>query len=122
MKASTSSDGEGINQSTLNSSQVDVSAAEDDEMTHASGSSIEGEGEASTLFAQSQSEEGSGNNKAKVQVPDAPATEEEAEKGGESSKASNLIGKINNLASTDLNNITAGREFLYAGKRNDSSI
>lgn len=32
-------------------------------------------------------------------------------------KASNLIGKINNLVSTDLNNIVEGRDFLFIRKR-----
>ena len=36
-----------------------------------------------------------------------------ADSKSEESKTSNLVGKINNLVSTDLGNITEGRDFLF---------
>lgn len=85
---------------------------ENDEMSHASGSSVEGEG--ATLLAQSQSDQDS--NKVPRKAAEISATEVEKKTAETSSKASNMIGKINNLASTDLDNITNGRGFLYVRK------
>ncbi len=44
-----------------------------------------------------------------------PATKERAKEveKGPKAKGDNLIGKINNLVTSDLSNITAGRDFLY---------
>jgi hypothetical protein len=36
----------------------------------------------------------------------------------EAPKAGNLVGKLNNLVTTDLNNIVDGRDFLFIGESN----
>ncbi|KAI0052966.1 hypothetical protein FA95DRAFT_1579668 [Auriscalpium vulgare] len=58
---------------------------------------------ASTPSVRSSTAKGKG----KAKAPDAKTPEPEAEK-----QESNLVGKINNLVSTDLSNITDGRDFL----------
>lgn len=122
MKASTSPDvkdgtsqsdaASSISRTAVDPSEGDTGATEIDETSHASSSSVEGEG--STLLATSQSDEDS--NKDMRKAPEVPATEAEEKTAESSSKASNMIGKINNLASTDLDNITNGRGFLYVRK------
>lgn len=42
---------------------------------------------------------------------------ESKEETDSKSKGSNLIGKINNLITSDLENITRGRDFLFLGKK-----
>ncbi|KAI0317990.1 hypothetical protein OF83DRAFT_1118292 [Amylostereum chailletii] len=56
-------------------------------------------------------------SKGKKRQPSVPeATSDHVKKDDEqpnAAKAGNLVGKINNLISTDLNNITSGRDFLF---------
>jgi hypothetical protein len=53
--------------------------------------------------------------KGKQKAQDAKEDSETSSKKKHSS-ADNLVGKINNLVTTDLSNITEGRDFLMAGK------
>jgi hypothetical protein len=51
---------------------------------------------------------GQGKQRAKeIQTPEAPTTK------SKDTNAGNLVGKINNLVTTDLANITNARDFLY---------
>jgi len=43
---------------------------------------------------------------------------DQEEQGGGRKNGSNIVGKINNLATSDLYNITQGRDFLVLGKSN----
>jgi hypothetical protein len=51
-------------------------------------------------------------DKQKEQLPASLASDDDNEDSG---NASNLVGKMNNLASTDLENIIDGRDFLLLG-------
>lgn len=119
MKASTSPDVKNetsqsdavssITSTTVDPRGDDTGSMENGEMDHGSTSSAEGEGP--TLLAPSQF--GRDSNKATQKNAEVSATGAEKKAEDQSSKTSNLIGKINNLVSTDLNNIANGRGFLY---------
>ena len=89
----------------------------------------EGEGE------ENSSVEGAPPPSSTLSVPSTPTSTVKGKKGKEgaskgskegeeddkfnkdgTAKASNLIGKINNLVSTDLNNLVEGRDFLFIGR------
>jgi hypothetical protein len=56
-----------------------------------------------------------GKSKSKKTPSVAESTESKTHADG-SSKADNLVGRINNLITTDLNNIVDGRDFLMLGE------
>ncbi|GBE88702.1 ATP-binding cassette transporter abc4 [Sparassis crispa] len=80
---------------------------------HSGGSSEEGEeGSAATLSVDTSSMKGKQKKKASLEdsgstKPEPTATATSDEKGRD------MVGKITNLISTDLNNITEGRDFLF---------
>lgn len=47
---------------------------------------------------------------------DTKKTEEKLATAGSGAPAGNLIGRINNLVTTDLNNLVDGRDFLFIGE------
>jgi len=73
----------------------------------AGGSSEETRSEQSTTTASSMK----GKRKEEVPGSDSGKEEDEDEAGG----SSNLVGKMNNLVSTDLENLVDGRDFLLLG-------
>jgi hypothetical protein len=68
--------------------------------------------DSSSSSVKSTSESSKGKQKAKDVQPieEKPTPKKET-------TADNLVGKINNLVTTDLNNITEARDFLFIGKR-----
>jgi hypothetical protein len=68
--------------------------------------------QSSSASVRSATESSKGKQKAKdAQLPKDKAAPKEP-------SADNLVGKINNLVTTDLNNITEARDFLLLGERN----
>lgn len=81
-----------------------VSIAEDNIVSEAAG----GSGEENGLSTTSSSIKG----KQREDSPAAPVGESDGE---DMAKSSNLVGKMNNLVSTDLENLVDGRDFLLLG-------
>ncbi|PSS08857.1 hypothetical protein PHLCEN_2v3472 [Hermanssonia centrifuga] len=52
-------------------------------------------------------------SKSKAKAPEDKKEETKGAEKGPKAKGNNLIGKINNLVTSDLNNITSGRDFLF---------
>jgi hypothetical protein len=75
--------------------------------------SIDGSGD-ETLQTSSATISMASAKKGKQKAQDSKEESESSSK--KHSSADNLVGKINNLVTTDLNNITEGRDFLMASK------
>lgn len=88
-----------------------IAEAEEQPATHDNNSSEDGTVRASTISASSTAATQSGSDAPKKaeETKATPAPAEPAAKSG------NLVGKINNLVTTDLNNLVDGRDFLFLG-------
>ncbi|QRV86037.1 ABC transporter transmembrane region [Ceratobasidium sp. AG-Ba] len=87
---------------------VSGEAAVEEESNNGSSTAHTAEGSnAQTLVASTSSVDGKGKGK------DDKTKDGKKDEGKASSESSNLVGKINNLMSTDLGNVTAGRDFFF---------
>ncbi|KAG2123601.1 hypothetical protein DEU56DRAFT_829341 [Suillus clintonianus] len=106
MKAELPDDGKKSGESTAPSTPDSASVA--GSSTAAADESTDGSGD-ETLHASAETLSISSTKKGKQKAQD---VKEELDKSKKHSSADNLVGKINNLVTTDLSNITDGRDFL----------
>ncbi|KAG1757959.1 hypothetical protein EDB19DRAFT_1936472 [Suillus lakei] len=111
MKAELPDDGKKSGESTVPSTPDSASVA--GSSTAAADESTDGSGD-ETLQASAETMSTSSTKKGKQKSQDVKEDLDSSSK--KHSSADNLVGKINNLVTTDLGNITDGRDFLMVGK------